>query len=600
MLSNPLAEPIMSLPRLYHRYRHLLRQDDDSVIKTTIRLLLICFLGFIGLFTSLIILYLFQEHNFLLIRAGIMLALFIIGLAFLLFKVPWTVSAHIFISCLTVLIWSNILFFPAGLTIITVQYTVLVLAASYYMLGVKWGLVYSLINILPLIAKVFIDEYLTFIIPVTQHAINIHAYTLTICFNFLLLMYVHYSFFKALTKSKQNEIRSRKELQKTLKEAQELAIAKTNFLTTMSHELRTPLNAMVGMTNILMMEDPREEQAANLKILKFSAENLTATVNDILDFNKINNEVIVLEQNAFKLAELLEDVVAAIIPVADLKALHFDCRIDPHLANVVVAGDRMRLTQILFNLIGNAVKFTERGFVSVKAKVIEVDENQVRVHFNVEDSGIGIPDELKQKIFEPFSRSLSRTSRQFHGTLGLTIAAQLVKLHQSELIFQSTEGKGSTFEFELVYPVTQLEPTRPARKAVTNISELRVLIVEDEKLNILVLTKILSKWGIISAVAENGQQAVDMVTENDYDIILMDINMPVMDGFEASKQIRNLNLPGKSSIPIIAITASVGAAIEQVKDYPFIDDCLLKPFDPAHLKEKLMTVAKNMLLPDAW
>jgi signal transduction histidine kinase len=537
----------------------------------------------------------FQEHNFLLGRALVILVLFLIGLFCLLFKAPWTVSSHIFTGCLTLLVWSNVLLFPSGLTIITVQYTLMVFAVGYYILGMKWGVTYSLINILPLLGSVIIDTFLRTVFPLQKYAINNQAYALTICFNFLLLMFIHYSFFLALKKSKMKETKLRTELQIALEEAQELAAAKSNFLTTMSHELRTPLNAVVGITNILMMENQLAEQTENLKILKFSAENLSATVNDILDFNKINNGKIILEMHAFPISDLLEKVADTFRHLAGLKSLQFESQVDSALVNVELAGDRMRLTQILFHLLGNAVKFTEQGYVSMQVRMLRQDDKEIEVQFNVADSGIGIPDEVQQGIFDPFSKSLSRTSRQFHGALGLTIAAQLVKLHHSELHFESREGKGTTFEFKLKYQISTQQPIMKVKKGIVDISILRVLVVEDEKLNVLVMKKILSKWGIVPDIAYDGQQAVNQVTKRNYDVILMDINMPVMDGFEASRRIKDMDDKSKSGIPIIAITASVGAAIEHVKDYPFIDDWVLKPFEPDLLREKLGLIATGIL-----
>lgn len=574
-----------------NRYRDLLSREEESIVKTRIKILLVCLLTFTGLFTALTILYIFQEHNFILVRAAINLVLFIIGLALLLFKSPWKIAGHFFIICVTLLIWSNVLLFLSGVNIVTVQLILVVLACGYYLLGVRWGIIYSLINILPVVSNIIIDNYINYRIPFQHLNINSHAYTITTCFNFTLLLYIHYSFFKALNKSNEKEKQMRTDLQKALVEAQELAIAKTNFLITMSHELRTPLNAIVGMANILLMEDPRPQQNEHLNILRFSAENLMATVNDILDFNKINNEEITLEQQEFQPAILIANIAGSFQPMAQGKQLQFECLTDSGLTGLRVLGDQLRLTQILFQLIGNAIKFTAHGFVHLKVEIKHHSTDTVDLLFSIADSGIGIPEELKAKIFEPFVTSPLRTSRQFHGTLGLTIAFHLVRLHHSELQFHSEEGKGTTFSFELNYPVATgaVQPITDKPPVTAAISALRILVVEDEKLNVLVIKKILNKWGITPDVAEDGQQAVDTVINKDYDLILMDINMPVMDGFEASKRIRQL----KAGIPIIAVTASIGAAIERVTNYPFIDDCLLKPFNPEHLKDKLVKIASN-------
>jgi signal transduction histidine kinase/ActR/RegA family two-component response regulator len=581
----PLARYIFS------RYRYLLSQQGDPLIKTRIKLLLVCLLAFSGLFIALSILYSFQEHNFMLYRALIYVVLLPLDLLLLLFFVPWRITAHIFVISLTLLIWSNILFFISGINMVTVQFAVLVLACAYYILGAKWGAIYSLISILPLIGHVLLENYSNFDIPLQQLVINHHAYALTACFNFTLLLFIHYSFFRALNKAIVVEKKLKTNLQNALLEAEELATAKTNFLTTMSHQLRTPLNAVVGMTNILLMENPKPSQKSNLNILRFSAENLMATVNDILDFNKINNETIKLEKRIFQPADLIANVVEAFNPVASEKHLTLNYSGDAGLKGLNVVGDPMRLTQVLFHLVGNAVKFTTKGFVELDVKITARDADKVSFHFSVADSGIGIPEDQQAGIFEPFTSSLSRTSRQFHGTLGLTIAFHLLKLHDSTLSFQSEEAVGSTFEFDISYPISLVPEAAEPAKAISAIGGMRVLIVEDEKLNILVIKKILAKWGISPDVAMDGQQAIKAVKENDYDVILMDINMPVMDGFEAAKQIRHLAVANKAHIPIIAVTASIGAAMDQIKQNPHIDDCLLKPFNPEHLREKLMLIA---------
>jgi CheY-like chemotaxis protein len=348
---------------------------------------------------------------------------------------------------------------------------------------------------------------------------------------------------------------------------------------------------MIGMTNILLMENPKPAQKENLNILHFSADNLMATINDILDFNKINNEQITLKKRAFQMEELIANIMGTFQPAAKAKRLKLDFQTDPDLKEVIVLGDPMRLTQILFHLVGNAIKFTTKGFVLLTVGITARNTKTVSFHFSVADSGIGIPEELQAHIFEPFSAPLLRTSRQFHGTLGLTIAFHLVKLHNSKLSFKSREGLGTKFEFDLSYPIATMPEITESPKAISAISGMRVLIVEDEKLNILVLKKILANWGITPDVAMDGQKAIKAVIDHDYDVILMDINMPIMDGFEAAKQIRQLPLPHKTTIPIIAVTASIGAAIEKVDQYPYIDDCLLKPFNPEHLREKLMEIA---------
>jgi signal transduction histidine kinase/ActR/RegA family two-component response regulator len=587
----------MPLPKfIFSRYRHLLSQQSDPLIKTRIKLLVVCLLAFTGLYIALSILYAFQEHNFMLYRAIALVVLLSTGLLLLLSNFPWKIAGHLFISCLTLLIWSNVLMFVPGINMVTVQYSVLVLAGSYYILGTKWGVIYSTVSILPLISGVLVESYTNYNIGFQHLEVNNNAYALTACFNFTLLLYIHYSFFRALNKANAVEKNLRANLQQAVLEAEELGTAKTNFLTTMSHQLRTPLNAVVGMTNILLMESPKPSQKSNLNILRFSAENLMATVNDILDFNKINNETITLEERVFQPAELITNVMDAFKPVAGEKHLKLIYTGDTELNGLNVVGDPMRLTQILFHLVGNAIKFTAKGFVQLEVKITPRDTGLVNFHFSVADSGIGIPEELKATIFEPFTNSLSRNSRQFHGTLGLTIAFHLVKLHNGTLTFKSEEGRGTAFEFDISYPISIVPEVAGPAKVISAIGGMRVLIVEDEKLNILVLKKILNKWGVTPDVAMDGEQAVKAAAAHNYDVILMDINMPVMDGFEAAKQIRQLPLHDKANTSIIAVTASIGAAMEQVDQNPHIDDCLLKPFNPEHLREKLMQIAGRKVI----
>ncbi|HEY0244738.1 MAG TPA: ATP-binding protein [Mucilaginibacter sp.] len=497
------------------------------------------------------------------------------------------------------MIWTNVLLFKHGVNIVTVQLTILVLSGGYYILGVKWGAIYSFLNILPIIGFVIIDTYANVTLASQQLNINNNAFAITLIFNYLLLLYIHFSFFKAYQIANTTERELKESLQKAVVAAQELAAAKTNFLSTMSHELRTPLNAVVGMTNILLMENPRQEQMENLDILRFSAENLMSTVNDILDFNKIDNDKVALEEHVFKPMELINNVHGAFKAIAKDKQIQFDYQIDPDLMNLKVKGDQLRLTQILFNLVGNAIKFTSKGFVILEGKIVKKDSENVSLLFKIEDTGIGIPEDRIAMIFDPFTQVLSRTNRQYHGSgLGLTIAYRLVKLHGAELNLSSTEGKGTVFSFKFQYALVseeKQEQIKMTKIAGNSLDKLRVLLAEDEPVNILVLKKLLGKWGIIPDVAVNGSEAVNAVIKNKYDVILMDINMPVMDGFEAAKQIRELKDNPNSAIPIIAVTASIGAAIEQISTYQYIDDCILKPFKPEHLKEKLEQIVTNHL-----
>ena len=557
-------------------YRVVFNREQDILDRTRVRILATCLLTYIGLTSALLILFLFQGSGLMIIRMGIFVAAFLTGLALLLFRRPWTVAAHFFIICLTLMIWSGILLFHQSVNVATAETMMLVVCIGYYILGSKWGTAYSLINIAPIIGYIILDDYIGLSLPTQQLKINHHGFLLSLVSIFLLLLYIHYVFFRAFQKSQLKE--------------KEQAQSKTNFLTTMSHELRTPLNAVVGMTHLLQMEGPRPNQLEHIKVLRFAADNLMATVNDILDFNKIESGAVVLDKQAFCPAELMDNVCGSFRFRAAEKGIDFSCDIDAKLQDLAVSGDANRLTSILFNLVGNAVKFTTAGNVRVEARLLHQTQAFARLRIQVKDTGIGIPQDRQTQVFQPFIQATSRTNRQFHGTgLGLTIAHRLLQLHGSGLELHSTEGVGTTFSFDLTYELaTQLELVPEVNDAAAAaVSSLRVLVAEDEPINVLVITKILAKWGIVPQVAINGLEAVDMVMQQDFDAVLMDINMPVMDGLEAAKAIKALPNPKKSAVCVIAVTASIGTAIDQIKAYPYIDDCLLKPFKPLDLLEKL-------------
>jgi len=582
--------------QIVSRYNRVFNREREILERTRVGILAVCLLTFIGLTGTLFILYLFQERNFLLIRMGILLALFIIGFALLLFRQPWSLAGHFFIICITLMIWSGLLLFKHSLNVSTAEVVMLVLSGGYYILGSKWGSIYSLVNIAVIIGYVIMDNYTYVSLPTQRLSINQHAGMIGMVTNFLLLLYIHYAFFRAFKKSQLNETELREHLQKALIAEREQANAKTNFLSTMSHELRTPLNAVIGMTNILHMEDPRPDQIEHLEVLRFAADNLMVTVNDILDFNKIDSGAVVLDNRPFQPAELLNNVCGSFKVRAAEKGISFSCKIDTEINGLTVLGDPERLTSILFNLIGNAVKFTHAGHVRVEARLLGKTGTTASLRLRVEDTGIGIPPERQERIFQPFVQVMSRTNRQFHGTgLGLAIAYRLLQLHNSQLELNSTEGVGTTFGFELNYALGEPAEKEPVAKepAAEPVLNLRILVAEDEPINVLVISKILSKWGVVPEIAANGREAVDMVMQKDFDVVLMDINMPVMDGLEASRMIKTLPDRKKATIPIIAVTASIGTAVEQIHNFPYIDDCLLKPFKPGDLLEKLQGVERS-------
>lgn len=386
-------------------------------------------------------------------------------------------------------------------------------------------------------------------------------------------------------------------LKQAFKKAEEAARAKSEFLSIMSHEIRTPMNAVIGTIHLLLSESPKKSQMENLKTLKFSAENLLILINDILDYSKVEAGKIKLEHISFDLRELTKGIGNAHEIKATDNGINFSILID-HKIPAFLEGDPARISQILNNLISNAIKFTPKGEVRLLINLISRDGGKVKLQFIVEDTGIGISKDKLEVIFESFTQAHDDTSRKFGGTgLGLAITKRLLALFDSQIYVDSIQGQGTKFLFSLelkeakTHPeVIDIDPDDITPK----IKGKRVLIVDDNEINLLMAEKFIKKWGMLCDSVLSGKEALTALFDQDYDLILLDLQMPDMDGYETTKTIRSLDGP-ISNIPVIAISADSYDNVKKKLRQAKINDFISKPFNPTDL----LTILSNYLLQDS-
>ncbi len=399
------------------------------------------------------------------------------------------------------------------------------------------------------------------------------------------------------------DITERKQAEKLRKArdlAQQSAVMKEQFIASVSHEMRTPMNAILGMSNILIQMDLKDEQHNLVSSIKQSSEILLGVVNDILEISAIQNGNIVFENKNFNLEELLFNLVNVMQYKTQEKDLYFETNIDDSIPKIL-RGDKLRLNQILYNLVGNAIKFTDDGFIKITVKKLYDIVDSVQLQFLVEDSGIGIPQEKIEAIFESFTR-IRQKDRLYEGTgLGLSICKNLVEQQGGKIGATSQVGKGSKFFFDLILEIgdaSELETsvTTPNEVEFDEKTPFKLLLVEDHKMNQLVARKTLERKfiNIDLSIADNGQLAIELLEKEHFNIILMDIQMPVMDGYEATKYIREQMPSNIASLPILAMTAHAHISKdEKFKEYG-MDDYVLKPFEPEDLFYKIAKYIKNM------
>ncbi len=467
-----------------------------------------------------------------------------------------------------------------GLDVVTLQAIIMVIISAFYGLGKLWGTIYTVIAASASIAVHFISFRFTGLHPLPQGLNDLY-----IVVNWLVILFSHIYFHGVLY----GNLRASKTLSLQLAEA---AQAKTNFLSTMSHELRTPLNSVIGIAGLLISDEANAKQKEQLDVLKFSAEGLLTLINDILDINKLDAGKLELESTPFSLDLLLNGIAQGMEFKAHEKGLKFKSDVDASLKNKTFQGDPARLGQILYNLVGNAVKFTEKGEVTLKVELLNTDKLTHLMRFRVTDTGIGISPEQQKLVFEPFQQATASTTRKFGGTgLGLAIVKQLAEMFGSQIQLESELGVGTSFYFDLSLELVeqQASTTQSTTAAPTekSLSSLRILLAEDNMMNIYFMKQLFKRWDITADIAENGAEVLELLEEKDYDVVLMDMHMPVMDGMQATQKIRQLTDPAKANIYIIALTASVSDQIQKRVINCGMNDYLHKPFQLEELRAKL-------------
>jgi signal transduction histidine kinase/BarA-like signal transduction histidine kinase len=373
--------------------------------------------------------------------------------------------------------------------------------------------------------------------------------------------------------------------------------AKNVFLATISHEIRTPLNGVLGMTSLLLDGELPASQRNSAQIIATSADHLRIVLNDILDVSKIESGLLAIEEIPFEPADIITSVKHILAPKAAERRLDFTAEIDPAIKGLLL-GDPVRIRQILFNLVGNAIKFTDTGTITLKVRQLESTPTSLQLRFSVHDTGIGIAEEDQPRLFQTFAQLDGSSTRRFGGTgLGLSICRRLVDLMNGIISVQSQPGHGSTFT--VTFNFSRFEPTANATQNVALSATLipfaasaRILVAEDNSVNQKVILQHLKRLGVQADLVADGQEAIDAMARHNYDLILMDCHMPVLDGIAATHEIRRIEKArGLRHLPIVALTA--GILDREACLAAGMDDFLSKPFRP----EVLRQILQRILMP---
>lgn len=410
-------------------------------------------------------------------------------------------------------------------------------------------------------------------------------FLLGICFISFLVLFIA---FRAIKKTKQLnkalEVKN-KEYLKAKEKSENLSKVKTQFFSTVSHELRTPLYGVIGLSTILLEDENLKDYNRDLTSLKFSADYLLALINDVLLLNKIDSKTLLKENKTFNIRELICNIVSSFEYIKTQNKNNINIDIDTEIPQFL-KGNVVQLSQVLMNLIGNACKFTENGDINICLKNEKIEDDTISIEFVIKDTGIGISKEKQEAIFDEFTQ-IEQMDYTYQGTgLGLPIVKKLIKLSNSEIFLESDIGKGSKFTFVLEYTIVKDVATKIKTPGINTIAleNKKILVAEDNRINQIVTKKMLEKMGVICTLANNGKEAVDLVNVNKFDLVLMDLNMPIMDGFDATLDIKKIN----KKLPVVALTAvEVEEVRNKIKDVG-MNGIIVKPYNTNKFKQVIL------------